>query len=79
MKHFILNFDPESAENALSKISNKIDSIIDKVEDADNSLVDISNYITKLDDLEKLVVNKIETLNIPSSISGSRDKPDVLN
>ena len=27
MKHFISYFDPESAENALSKIDNKIDSI----------------------------------------------------
>ena len=67
MKHFILNFYPESAENALSKINNKIDSITEKVEGVDNSLVDISNYITKLDNLEKLVVNKIETLNVPST------------
>ena len=67
MKHFILNFDPESAENALPKINSKINSIIEKVEGVDNSFVDISNYITKLDDLEKLVVNKIETLNVPST------------
>ena len=67
MRHFILTFQPDSAVNTLTKTSKNVDRILDKVEGVDNRLADISNYITKLDDLEKLVNEKIQSVNVPSS------------
>ena len=72
MKYFISYFDPESAEAALSKID-KIDSIVDSVYGVNNKLTNISYYTTKLDDIEKLVNDKIESLNVPST----RDRIDA--
>ena len=67
MRHFISTFQPDSAANTLTKTSNNVDRILDKVEGVDNRLADISNYITKLDDLEKLVNEKIQSVNVPST------------
>ena len=62
MRHFILTFDPESAENALTKINNRIDSVMEKVEDVHNNLTDISNYVTKL-----VLVRNTQHLEYPAA------------
>ena len=43
MRHFMLTFQPDSAVNILTKTSDNVDGILDKVEGVNNRLADISN------------------------------------
>ena len=47
IKHFILHLEPSHVENFFTSIDSKISSVSD-------SLADLSNYVTKLDDIHML-------------------------
>ena len=48
-----------------------IDNVMEKVVDVHNNLADISNYVTKLDDIEKLINDKIEAATTSSTTIGA--------
>ena len=64
IKHFILHLKPSDVENYFKTIDSKVTSIND-------NLVDLSNYVTKLDDIHKLTDTTNElvhsNLNNPES------------
>ena len=67
IKHFILHLKPSDVENYFKSIDSKVTSIND-------NLVDLSNYVTKLDDIHKLTdtTNKLVHSNLNNSESDKK-------